>query len=133
VPLLRLPGSDGYRQHSLVEFRQSLHVTRTVDVDRCYPGHGDVITKHRAQVDRLLNRQERRCRQIYNVLCESSGTPHDLCQTLYPKAGPDTYYMALSNTVGHLELLEAQGNAMTEQCGGRTRYTAAPTYREIEP
>ena len=40
--------------------------------------------------------------------------------------------MALSNTVGYLELLNAHGNAITEERGGRTCYTAARTYTEMD-
>jgi glyoxylase-like metal-dependent hydrolase (beta-lactamase superfamily II) len=124
VPLLRAPRPDGTRGHSLVEYRQSVPIARAMDVEICYPGHGEAIDDHKALLDRYAAGQDRRADRIHSLLAAHPGTPHDLLRILHPKATPETYFMTLSNVVSFLEWLEDDGRARSELRGGIRHYQA---------
>jgi glyoxylase-like metal-dependent hydrolase (beta-lactamase superfamily II) len=60
VAMLRPVAPGEPRPKTLVEFMDSLRRTRELDLDICYTGHGEPITDHRAAIDNILAKQDRR-------------------------------------------------------------------------
>ena len=80
-PLLRRPSPGQPRTRSLVQYRNSLRKTHALDLDVCYPGHGDPIRDHRAVIDSLFKRMDSRSARILALLggsrCPSTKWPAD--------------------------------------------------------
>ena len=125
-PLVRRPRPGQPRAKSLVEYRQSLKHTRALDLTVCYPGHGGPIRDHRAVVDQILARQDGRTKRVKAILAEGETTPFALCRKLFPKLDLANAYLALSASVGHLELLDEEGEAASEPRDGIVYYRPAP-------
>src|SRR5690606_32137642 len=84
-PLLRRPPPGRPRPKALVDYLDSLRRTRALDLDVCYPGHGEPITNMREAVDALLARNESRLERVFSALSERPMTPYEVCRKLYPK------------------------------------------------
>ncbi|MFA6239870.1 MAG: MBL fold metallo-hydrolase [Candidatus Hydrogenedentales bacterium] len=127
-PLMRRPRKDQPRAKSLVEYQVSLRRTLELDLEVCYPGHGDPIAEHTKVIDSLLERQERRTEKIQGILLEGgSMTPHQVCEAIFPGIDAQYYYLGMSLAIGHLEVLEERGQAYSESRDGILHYTLAST------
>lgn len=125
-PLIRRPEPGQEREKSLVEYQASLRRTRALGLKRLWPGHGGVLEDPAAAIDAILSRHERRCRRLLAALNEHGpASPFDLVQRLHPRL--DVYYtdLGLSSVLGHLEVLEAQGEAVLTHDDGIMTAAAA--------
>ncbi len=112
-PLIRRPRPGQPRPKSLLEYRNSLLRTRSLDLDMAYPGHGPAFGDHRGVIDLLLRRQEDRASTILAMLDKAEVTPYQLSQRLFPSLEPGYLYLGLSAAVGFLELLEDRGQVQS--------------------
>lgn len=125
-PLMRRPRLGQPRAKSLVEFQRSLRQTRELNLEVCYPGHGDPFGDHRSVIDNLLDRQEKRTEKIRLILESGPQTPHQVCANLFPGMDPQYYYLSMSLAIGHLEVLEDRGVAQSELRDGILHYSLGP-------
>ncbi|MBX7258776.1 MAG: MBL fold metallo-hydrolase [Candidatus Hydrogenedentes bacterium] len=121
-PLMRRPRQGQPRSKSLVEFQKSLRETRELDLEVCYPGHGDPFGEHRNVIDNLLARQEKRTEKIREILRQGPMTPHQVCEAHFPDIDAQFYYLGMSLAIGHLEVLEERGLATQETRDGVLHY-----------
>ncbi len=121
-PILRRPKPGMRRAQSLVQYQESLRVTRAVDVDVCFPGHGGPIRDHRIVVDGILAQHERRNSRIMECFPEGGRTPFEAASLLYPRMTSEDVFFCLSVGVGQLELLESRGLLVSRQEDGLVRY-----------
>lgn len=125
-PLLRRASRDSMtRARSLVEYQRSLRFTRSLDIDTCYPGHGSPFGEHRAVIDGLLERHERRTREVRRLLAEKPMTPYEIVTRIFPKITSHSLHFALSVAIGHLDVLEDRGEARMENVNGVVVYRLA--------
>ncbi|NIA15316.1 MAG: MBL fold metallo-hydrolase [Nitrospiraceae bacterium] len=124
-PLIRRPAKGTMRPQSLVEYEASLRRTRELDVDVCYPGHGGPFNGQRQVVERLLARLERRTEEVHALLDEHAVSPYELAMRMFPKTNVKILHFALSAAVGHLEVLEQRGMALSEEREGALYYRAS--------
>jgi len=114
-PMIRRPAPGAPRPASLVEYRASLRKTRELPIEVCFAGHGPPITEPRAEIDRVLARQDRRAAQVRETLEErESMTPYELTAAMFQNLTPDKLYLALSVALGYLELIESWGWAASK-------------------
>lgn len=125
-PMIRRPAPGAPRPASLVQYRESLRKTRELDVEVCFAGHGRPITDLRKEIDRMLERQDRRAAQVRELLRERAGmTPYDLTVAMFKDLTPDKLYLALSVGLGYLELIASWGWARRDaDDDGRMRFVA---------
>ncbi len=117
-PLIRRPRKGQARARSLVEYQHSLELTRSLDIDTCYPGHGAPFDDHRHVIDNLARRHERRTADVHTLLASGPLTPHELALILFPKINLNIIHLGLSVAIGHLEVLEERGMAESEERDG---------------
>jgi len=125
-PLLE-PSFDepGERRRSLAEYLASLDRMHDLDPVIAYPGHGDPITDPRALIEWTVEHHEKRKVTIAGYLSSIAKTPYELAAELYPdKIGYDAF-LAVSEVVAHLDLVVEDGDAVIEERGGVTYYSAA--------
>jgi glyoxylase-like metal-dependent hydrolase (beta-lactamase superfamily II) len=118
-------GRAAGRRRSLAEYLASLSRFAALDPDRVLPGHGPCFTgvpvltaaladHHRDRADRILAEVRRL----------GTPTPYQLATRLFPDVAGFEVILALSEVVGHLDLLESEGRLLRTP-GSPSRYAAA--------
>ncbi len=117
-PLLRRPKLGQPREKSLVQYRASLRKTHDLDIDICYPGHGDPIRNHRQVIEALWARQENRNARILELLGGRCMPVYEIARELFPRMNSKYVYLGISSAIGHLEVLEEEGKVASEHRDG---------------
>ncbi|HTN51523.1 MAG TPA: MBL fold metallo-hydrolase [Anaeromyxobacter sp.] len=115
-PLIEL-GPDGSPGHfrPLLAYLGSLARLRELEVDLVLPGHGPPFSGHREVIDRLLGFFARRQEKILGLLEAGPRSAYEVSRGLFPTTGPRETFLTISETVAHLEALEARGAVACEQ------------------
>ena len=102
-----LPG--GYK--SLKAYKASLLKVQQMKLKRVLPGHGDVIESPAQRIEELLTFIDERRRLISDILAEGAQTPFQMMNAIFPGLPGDEVFLAISEIMGHLEILEEEGSA----------------------
>ncbi|ADG04986.1 MBL fold metallo-hydrolase [Kyrpidia tusciae] len=120
----RHPG--GERARSLIVYMEALNMVAALPVKRVYPGHGEVFTGAAELVDRRLRGYERRCSQLLGWLGERPHTVFELVRRMFPRLSRGNWFLAVSEIVGHLDVLQARGQVGIEERRGLWYYRVEP-------
>ena len=112
------------RPRALVTYLESLRRTREMPVELVLPGHGDPIEDHRALIDERFRLHDRRARKIHGLLAERPRTAHEIAQALWGDVAVTQAFLTLSEVLGHVDLLLADGRAREVEDGGVARFEA---------
>lgn len=103
------PPGRSERFKSLVEYIGQLRRVAAMDVSVAWPGHGEPI----CDVVELVRQREAfhadRARRILELLDGHEQTTYQVARALFPSLDPMNLFLALSEVLGHLELLEVEG------------------------
>jgi glyoxylase-like metal-dependent hydrolase (beta-lactamase superfamily II) len=124
-PLIARPIDGGERPQALVMYLESLAKTREMEVDLLLPGHGNPVTDHRKLIDKRFAFHRRRAERIYRLVAERPRTAYDVAQTLWGNVAVTQAYLALSEVIGHLDILMNEGRVRELEEGGVARFEAA--------
>ena len=113
------------RPHALRTYLDSLERTRELPADLVLPGHGDPIEDHRALIDERFRLHERRARKIHRLIAERPRTAYEIAQALWGNVAVTQAYLTLSEVLGHVDLLLADGRAREVQDGEVVRFQAS--------
>jgi glyoxylase-like metal-dependent hydrolase (beta-lactamase superfamily II) len=104
------PDEPDGRRRSLVEYLASLDRFVRLDPLRVLPGHGPCFRDVLTLVDETRRHHQERATEIFRIV-ESLGesTPYELSRALFPHLEDFTVMLGVSEAVGHLDLLEADG------------------------
>ncbi len=111
-PLIQRPWKvpDGYR--SLEAYASSLERVAQMDLRLILPGHGGLIKNPGKRITALLGFINDRARQIMGVLRKRPGlTVFEIAREIFPELPRDQIFLAVSEIVAHLEILEHKGVA----------------------
>jgi glyoxylase-like metal-dependent hydrolase (beta-lactamase superfamily II) len=109
-PLITRPrDGSAKRPQALIQYLDSLAATREMDVDLVLPGHGDPITDHRALIDQRFDLHRRRADKIRHLVQDRPRTAYQIAQALWGNIAVTQAYLTLSEVLGHLDLLAADG------------------------
>lgn len=106
------PGSQE-RSPSLVGYLNSLRRIEALEVDNVFPGHGEPFSDFDEVIRSRLDHHEQRKEKIAGLLTAGGATLYEVCRELFPRLSQGEYFLGLSETLGHLELLEAEGRVKT--------------------
>ena len=119
-----LDGSPG-RTHSLAAYLDSLAKTRELPVGAVlFGGHGEPIDDHRALIDTRLASTERRKEKLLRLLAEGPRSGYELAQSMWGNIAVTQAFLTLSEVIGHMDLLEAEGRVREGPDGAVVRYEA---------
>jgi glyoxylase-like metal-dependent hydrolase (beta-lactamase superfamily II) len=122
-PFLELgPQGARHKLRSLVSYLASARRTYELDVDWVLPGHGAPFQGHRAVLDALFTHQERRQQALLARLEDRPAGALELVRDVFPPSSPQQAYVALSDVLGNLEVLEDEGLVVREETDGRYRW-----------
>lgn len=105
---------DPIRALTLGQFLEALEKAAAMDMARVLPGHGPVITDHRAVAANYRAKHERRLDSLLARL-GNGRKAWDLTREVYPRVREFDIFLALSEVLAHLDLLVVRGRARFEQ------------------
>jgi glyoxylase-like metal-dependent hydrolase (beta-lactamase superfamily II) len=129
-PLLSRPLDSGAsddlaeRPHALVEYMSSLRRTREMPAQLVLGGHGPPIRDHAALIDERFRMSERRAGKVRRLLESGPQTAYDLATQMWGNVAVTQAYLTISEVLGHLDLLIADGRAAEDATGPVTRFAA---------
>lgn len=128
-PLVARPLPDGdddeqTRPQALRTYVASLTATRELPARIVLSGHGEPVTDHRALIDERFAMTERRARKILRLLGDGPLTAHELAQRMWGNVAVTQAFLTLSEVLGHLDLLCAEGAVREHDDNGIARFSA---------
>ncbi len=118
-----LPGQTE-RPRSLALYQDSLRRIAALPIDRALPGHGPRIDDVPGLVERRLAFHRQRMARILDTLDEGA-TTWDLVQALFPSRSSLDTFLAVSEVIGHLDLLELAGRIIAQERDGILHWSRA--------
>lgn len=114
------------RNRALLDYARSLMATRAMDVRIVLPGHGAPFAAHRPLIDDRLGSLRTRATEIAALLDDQPRSAHELARRIWPRLATTQASLTLSEVLGHVELLLADGRARSlDGDDGVVRFTAA--------
>ena len=120
------PLGEQVRRRPLIDYWESLRRVAAMDVDITLTGHGDVVTDTSGLIQQRLLFHQRRLSRLMDLLAGGSQTVWQLAQGLLPRMGANDTFLAVSEVVGHLDVLQSQSKVNVESDSrGVWRYAIA--------
>jgi glyoxylase-like metal-dependent hydrolase (beta-lactamase superfamily II) len=123
-PLISRPldGSPG-RTRSLTAYLDSMAKTRELpEGSLLFGGHGEPIDDHRSLIDTRFASTERRKEKLLRLLADGPRSGYELAQSMWGNIAVTQAFLTLSEVIGHMDLLEAEGRVREVADGAVTRY-----------
>lgn len=121
-----LPPGRTARYRPLVEYLDQLRRVAALDVSVAWPGHGDPILHVPELVRQRVEFHAHRAGRILEFFDSRELTTFEIVHSLFPVLNPVNFFLAISEVMGHLELLESQGRVRSIQ---RDNVVMWQTYR----
>jgi glyoxylase-like metal-dependent hydrolase (beta-lactamase superfamily II) len=103
------------RYKSLKTYISSLRKVRALGIGAAFPGHGDRIDDVEGRIDEVLALISDRKRLIRAILKEGPSTPYGIMSRIFPKLPNFHVMLGISEVVGHLEILEEEGEVKRDK------------------
>jgi glyoxylase-like metal-dependent hydrolase (beta-lactamase superfamily II) len=110
------------RFHSLAEYLVSLARIRSLSPTLVHGGHGDAVTDFEELFHRYLRAVNERQAEVIRLIPKSGATAWDVARELFPGADDVHRFLAVSETVAHLDLAHTEGKLALELGDGREVY-----------
>ena len=117
--------ADGSRPEPLIQYRHSLEATRELDVKIVLTGHGLPVTDHRALIDERLLAHAERAEHFYGLLAQRPLSAHEVATERWGRVAVTQAYLTLSEVLGHLGLLIADGRVVEDRSEEIIRFAQA--------
>jgi glyoxylase-like metal-dependent hydrolase (beta-lactamase superfamily II) len=117
-----LDGDAGARPRALMRYIESLRATRELPAELVLSGHGDPIVDHASVIDERLRLHERRARRMLGILGEQPLTAYEIAIAMWGNAALTQVLLTLSEVLGHMDLLAADGRVRERERGGVVRF-----------
>ena len=112
-------GESAERPHSLEIYMDSLRATRAMDdIDVILAGHGEPVTDHVGLIDERFRMHARRAEKIRRLIARGPLTAYEIAGALWGNVAVTQAYLTLSEVLGHVDLLVAQGRVAEQRDGG---------------
>ncbi|WP_158282299.1 MBL fold metallo-hydrolase [Salipaludibacillus keqinensis] len=108
------------RPKTLIQYREALK--KCLHTSFIYSGHGDGIENPRELIEERLKGMEEKAQVFKRKMGEEPIQVFDLSKKLYPKIYQKQTALTFSETLGHLDLLEEQGEVTSFSENDRTYY-----------
>ncbi|MFU8857294.1 MAG: MBL fold metallo-hydrolase [Deferrisomatales bacterium] len=105
-----LEGGEGaFRERTLLRYRETLDRLSALDPEVVLPGHGEPFGGVAELVRRRRALHESRAARLRSLVGQGLSTPWELAQRLFPALPAGQAFLAVSEVVGHLDLLAERG------------------------
>ncbi len=113
---------SGERIRTLPLLLQSLRRLLALEPEEIFPGHGEPFGPGAPRIRAMLEHHVQRREQVAALLTGAPQRAFDLARILFPDADSFNRFLSLSEAIGHLDLLVADGRASEVVDGGRVTY-----------
>jgi glyoxylase-like metal-dependent hydrolase (beta-lactamase superfamily II) len=110
------------RPRALLDYLASMEKTARLDIRIALPAHGDPIYDVRALVDARVAFHRARLNHIEQQLECCAETPWEICNLIFPELKAVDVFLGMSEVIGHLDILEAEGRVRRDESGDLVRY-----------
>ena len=117
-----LPG-ETERPHTLSQYLRSLRRVADMDIAIALPGHGRAITEVRPLIAQRVEFHRQRANAIAAILTQRPRTVYEIVQALFPPMRGMGAFLAVSEVIGHLDVLEEEGRVVSQQVDGLRVYS----------
>jgi len=114
----------GNRIPTLPQYLHSLRRVLLLNCDLAYPGHGGPIANPSARIRELIAHHDQRKEAIHARLDGRGKTLLQLCEEIYPRLDELNLMLALSEVIGHLDLLLEEKRVAVSRKGGVFHFRA---------
>ncbi len=126
-PTLEPPAEgETERPRALIDYMASMRRTALLEPRVAWPAHGEPIYDVGALVDGRIAFHRSRLDHIERQLRCCVGTASELVNVLFPGLKSFDIFLGLSEVLGHLDILEAEGRVRREITNGLIRYIPLP-------
>jgi len=108
------PPGQAERLCSLAAYRDSLRRVAAMDIALALPSHGRAIVDVARLVSQRLTFHEQRLAQVLDAVRDGARTTWDVVQILFPNRPPLDTFLAVSEVIGHLDVLEMDGRIKSD-------------------
>ncbi len=112
------------RAAPMLDYLNSMKRLYDVNPSLLYPGHGDLLTDVKPAFGRRLEKQRNRSEYVLRLLSEETLTAFQVCRRLFPAVYENELFLTMSETIGHLDVLAAKGEAESFQSGNTLMFKA---------
>jgi len=113
---------DAPRWPSLPPFIASVAKLRELPVQRVHPGHGELVEDPARLFDRFQHHHARRARRVRATLEDGPLSAYEVAKRMFPRLPTRRLGQAITEALGHLDLLRDQGAAEELRDGDAIRY-----------
>jgi glyoxylase-like metal-dependent hydrolase (beta-lactamase superfamily II) len=117
-----LPADE--RPRALLTYLDSLAETRAMELSLVLPGHGPPIADHAALIDERFRMHRRRAERIRRLIASRPASAHEIAHELWGNVAVTQAYLTLSEVLGHLDMLLADGRVAEHESDGVVRFSA---------
>jgi glyoxylase-like metal-dependent hydrolase (beta-lactamase superfamily II) len=121
-PLDGTASGVGDRPHALETYIESLAATRALDLRLVLGGHGPPVTDHVALIDERMRLHRRRMGTIARLLEAGPKSAYELASAMWTNVAVTQAFLTLSEVLGHLDLLVADGDVLEDDDGELVRF-----------
>jgi glyoxylase-like metal-dependent hydrolase (beta-lactamase superfamily II) len=128
-PIVQRPSLVPKGYGSLKALISSFKKVRKMGLGIALPGHGRLIDDPNERIDALLGFIEQRKALVYHALGSEPQTLMRMVKRIFPRLRRHELFLAVSEVIGHLEVLEEEGRVVREEPTGETPllfFVAAP-------
>ncbi len=115
----------GQRPRALLTYIDSLQKTRAMELALVLPGHGPPIDEHVQLIDGRMRMHDRRARKILQLIEAEPRTAHEIAHELWGDVAVTQAFLTLSEVLGHVDLLLAEGSVVEHERDGVVRFAVA--------
>ncbi|MFV8830274.1 MBL fold metallo-hydrolase [Alkalihalobacterium sp. APHAB7] len=118
------PDLEGNRIQSLIDYKKSLTAFKDLNVDLVFSGHGELIDNPKQLIEARLEKIEKKSQKIKKLIKDGILTGNELAQQLYERQYEKQFPLVMSEIIGHLDALEAEGQIEKRMKSGVWYYYA---------
>jgi glyoxylase-like metal-dependent hydrolase (beta-lactamase superfamily II) len=108
-PIVEPDPDGGLRPHRLVQYIQHMQRMADLEPSAAWTGHGREVHDVRKIVRQRLHFHERRAQRMLELIGAEERSAYQIAEPLFGRLSGMDSFLALSETIGHLDLLEEQG------------------------
>ena len=117
-PVVEPDPEGGPRPHRLVQYIQHMQRMASLEPIVAWTGHGHEIHDVHKTVRQRLHFHERRAQRILDLIGAEERSAYQIAEPLFGRLDGIDAFLALSETIGHLDWLEEQGRIEAVQHDG---------------
>ena len=118
------PHAPRTRPQALIQYIDSMLATRELPAQVVLGGHGEPIIDHAALIDERLRLHRRRAEKMLRMLEAEPLTAYEIALRMWGNVAVTQAYLTLSEVLGHLDLLVADGLVREREHDGVVRFEA---------